>query len=314
MVQMPTVRFGKYLLVDEIGGLAIAHPQSEGGGAVALPDSLAICRWPVGSIDPQCGPDCDCLECPPGNPQFHRRCAELLPQLPFPVHPNLIRLFAIGRIEDWYFVALQLVRGVQLGWPARQGALLPIPLAIYIAAEVARGLAALHALPPKSQPGLVHANLSPAAILLTADGQVIVSSLIRSPVLKGNIDWLTPDQLHDAPCDPRTDLFALGMVLYTLLTGQHIIADDARGGAQHGELLSQFTATPPSTLRRDVPPQLDRIVMRALARPLAQRYPDAVTLERELRQVLAAVAPRFAQSDLAQYLQPLDLPLHPAMP
>ena len=308
------VRFGKYMLIDELGGLDLARPESTWNLVPAPPETLAICRWRADHIDPVCGANCDCLECPPGNPGFHHRCAELRPQLPLPEHPNVIRLFEIGRREEYYFVALQLVRGVRVGSVLHRGASLPIAMALFIAAEVARGLAALHALPTARGPGLVHDNLSPEAILVTAEGTVVVSSLIRCPVRKSDLHWLTPDHLHDAPVDHRTDLFALGMVLYTMLTGHHILEDATQGGELRLAALQRFTASPPSGLRRDVPPQLDRIVERALARPLLQRYQHAAELERDLRQVLASMAPRFAQADLAQYLRQLDLPMHPAMP
>jgi serine/threonine protein kinase/tetratricopeptide (TPR) repeat protein len=201
-----------------------------------------------------------------------RREAEVIAQLS---HPNLVTLFDVGRCEYGPYLVLELLRGGTLDERMRQG---PIPLkdAVRFATEIAKGLAHAHAY------GVVHRDLKPTNVFLCEAGGVklldfgMARAFGRRRVEGGTPVYMAPEQHRGAPEDERSDVFALGVILFQML------ANDLpfRGGAGRSEV---FAGAPPAL---DVPgePALGELVARMLEREPTKRPRDAA-------EVVAALSP-----------------------
>ncbi|MEI6226456.1 MAG: protein kinase [Deltaproteobacteria bacterium] len=190
-------------------------------------------------------------------------------------HPNLITLFEVGRSEHGPFLVFELLRGKTLDLRMEEGPL-PIREAVHVATEVARGLAHAHA------EGVIHRDLKPANVFITNKGQVkildfgMAHAFGRRRLSGGTPAYMAPEQWADAPEDERTDVFALGVMLYRMLTGDYpFLEGQGRSPAE------------PATVRKlDVPgaPELAELVEKMLDTNPTRRPRDGAA-------VLAALTP-----------------------
>ena len=186
-------------------------------------------------------------------------------------------------------IVMELVHGRTLrAWLDEHGPLTSLRTA-ELGARVADALQTAHAA------GLVHRDVKPANLLLCDDGRVLITDfgiaklrddtdLTQTGTLLGTAKYLAPEQVEGGPVDGRTDVYALGIVLYETVCGRPPFSADS----QTATALARLTTdpVPPSRLRADVPPSLERVILRCLARDPAGRWPSAATL----RDALAAVA------------------------
>ncbi len=201
------------------------------------------------------------------------------------VHPNIVSVVDFDRDDEGrLFLVLELVEGRDLDALAATG-LLPFHVLIYVAVEVLRGLGHAHDLPLGGKiRGVVHRDVSPHNILLSWEGAVKVSDFgiakardasaaTASTLIKGKPAYMSPEQANGQPLDGRSDLFAVGVMLWELLVGKRLfVAEDTRGTLA----AVMFGKIPrPRSLRPEVPKDLERIVMRLLERDLPARYPSA---------------------------------------
>ncbi len=141
-------------------------------------------------------------------------------------HPNIVTLFDVGRCEHGPYLVLELLRGQTLAQRLAQG-LVPVRETLRIGAAVARGLAHAHAA------GVVHRDLTPGNVFLCHDGQVkaldlgMAHAFGRRRVDGGTPGFMAPEQRRGAPEDERTDVFALGAILYRMLSGELPFREDA---------------------------------------------------------------------------------------
>ncbi len=155
------------------------------------------------------------------------REAEVIAQLS---HPNLVTLFDVGRCDHGPYLVLELLRGETLQERRKQGPLL-VAEAARIAVEIAKGLAHAHAR------GVVHRDLKPSNVFLCRDGQVklldfgLSRAFGRRRVSGGTPAYMAPEQWHQAPEDERTDVYALGVMLFEMLTGELPFPADDEGEA-----------------------------------------------------------------------------------
>lgn len=214
--------------------------------------------------------------------------------------PRVVRIHDLARLDGHWLISMDLVDGEALDHRLDREGRLPIDAAVGIARQIAEGLAAAHAC------GVIHRDLKPANILLDRNGDARISDFgvarslagsggTRTGAIVGTPDYLSPEQVRGEPADARSDLYALGLILYEMLAG----APPFPGGTLAETLAQRMLRTPPpvAIARRDVPGWLARLVARLLRPQPAHRLPtaDAVVralddraLPRDLRDALPA--------------------------
>jgi serine/threonine-protein kinase len=230
-------------------------------------------------------------------------------------HPHIVEVYDIGQDSDEYFIAMEEVRGHDLRelLDRLDGAPLPMPIAVTIAMAAARALHFAHEMRDgDGKPmGVVHRDVSPANILLARDGGVKLidfgvakwdaqQSRTRHGTLKGKLSYMSPEQCRAEPLDRRSDVFALGVLLYEITTGARPFEADS-----DFDVLSAIVHTdaePPSRRRVGYPVELEHVVLRALRRPRDQRQATAAEFEAELRLLAQGQGWSTEPGPLAAYL------------
>jgi serine/threonine-protein kinase len=212
-------------------------------------------------------------------------------------HPNVVQVHELVQEGKELFLVLEYLEGESLSSFARRSKLraaeTPPALAAHIVAQAAAGLHAAHELTnDDGEPlGLVHRDVSPQNLFLTFAGGVKVldfgiakaldqRSRTEAGQAKGKIEYMSPEQCRAEKLDRRSDVFALGIVLYEIVTGRRLFKRASTLGVL--EAIIKEPLVPPSRVTDGVPPSLDRIVLRALARNREDRYQTAAELSREL--------------------------------
>ncbi|HEV8245801.1 MAG TPA: serine/threonine-protein kinase, partial [Polyangiaceae bacterium] len=200
---------------------------------------------------------------------------------------------------------------VILKYAASRGGM-PLPIAVHVAIQASRGLHAAHELRDDSGAivGLVHRDVSPQNVLLTYDGVVKVvdfgvakvtnraSGETRAGQLKGKIAYMSPEQLRSEKIDRRTDVFAMGILLYMMTTGRHPFRGEDEPETIR-TISSDEPAALPSTLAANYPAALEQIVMQALAKDPAKRYPTA----NDIVVALSRAMPPSTDEEVAAFLR-----------
>ena len=215
-------------------------------------------------------------------------------------HPNILAIFDIGEHEGVPYVATELLDGATLA-DRIDGALLPLRTAVDYAVQIARGVAAAH------DRGIIHRDLKPANIFITSDDQakVLDFGLATEPIAEvdasletrpqtergtmlGTVGYMSPEQARGEQADARSDIFSFGCVLYEMVSGTRAFRRETRIETLHAILKDH-----PADLiasGRDIPPVLDRLIMRCLAKSPAARFQTARDLVFALENVLDARA------------------------
>ncbi len=201
-------------------------------------------------------------------------------------HPGIARIFDAGSVDRHAFIAMELVPGRTLRDLLRERGRLDPTEAARLAAQIADALAAAH------RQGIVHCDVKPQNVLVTPDGTAklvdfgiaratSVTATAPTGEIRGSAAYLAPEQARGDGVDDRTDVYALGAVLYELLVGRPPF-----GGPSLAAVLSQRLVAdplPPRALDPTIPPALERVVLTALARDPAERFPDAGAFRDVLR-------------------------------
>jgi eukaryotic-like serine/threonine-protein kinase len=216
-------------------------------------------------------------------------------------HPNIVQVFDFGNVGGDYFLAMEYLRGRDVQALMRrlrqESQLCPVPVATFIAHEVAVCLGYAHDLigPDKKRLNIVHRDVSPSNIMCLRTGGVKLLDFgiakagdqtenTEQGLFKGKLAYVAPERIKNEALDGRVDLFGLGVVLWEMLAGRRLF----RGKSELETLnnVLEMPVPPPSTHRTDVPASLDRVVMRALERDRNARYPTGQAMADDLEIVL----------------------------
>jgi serine/threonine protein kinase len=206
-------------------------------------------------------------------------------------HPNICTLHDVGHEDEIHYLVMELIEGEPLGDRIRQGAL-PIDKALEIGTQIASALEAAH------EQGIVHRDLKPDNVMLTKSGAKLVDfglakaaesfdgaadsvpslptenrPLTEEGSILGTLHYMAPEQLDGTEADARTDIFALGTILYEMATGQR--AFEASGRASLIAAIVEREPAPISSIQPLVPPALERIVSVCLRKDPAERWQTA---------------------------------------
>lgn len=224
-------------------------------------------------------------------------------------HDRIVRTYNVFSEGGNYYIAMEFMAGGSLEERLQRQGPVPIDEAVQVAAQVCEALCYAH------QRGVVHCDLKPANILFAADGSTKVADFGIAHVseqllartwrtsvgyVAGTLPFMSPEQADGVRDDPRIDIYALGAVLYQMLTGRSYLEFDQREtpGAQADNVLRIRTGqiAPPSVHNRHVPSWLDGVVLKALAKKVDERYASAADLRAALLPGEQAVAATQAAS------------------
>jgi serine/threonine protein kinase len=232
-------------------------------------------------------------------------------------HPNIVQIFDLGKIGGTYYIAMEYVDGTDLRTILRKlkerSLRMPLDLAVYVVSKVAAGLHHAHQRKdPEGHPiKIVHRDVSPQNILISYDGEVKLTdfgiakaatkaSTTEKGALRGKLMYMSPEQAWGRPIDHRSDVFALGIVLYELITDQRPFLGSSDMSVL--ERVRRGSVAPPSSLHPEIPARLEKVLMKALEKDAADRQRDAAQMHQELEAMLAEFEPKAGARDLARFV------------
>ncbi|HZJ53612.1 MAG TPA: protein kinase [Myxococcaceae bacterium] len=298
------IPFGRYLLLDRIniGGMAEVW-RGKVFGAGGFERLVAIKR-----ILPNIAEDEEFIS-------MFQDEAKISVQL---THANICQIYELNRIGPSLYIAMEYVPGKDLRSiferARKKGEPPPVPLVCYVIGKLCEGLDYAHR--KKDQHGrdlnVVHRDVSPQNVLISFEGEVKVIDFgiakaagkvtkTQAGILKGKFGYMSPEQIRGLPLDRKSDVFAIGVCLYELLTGERLFVGES--DFQVLEKVRKAEVLPPSTYNRKIPEALERIVLKALAKDPADRFQYASELADELQRFLITSDSIFSRKDLMQYMK-----------
>ena len=232
-------------------------------------------------------------------------------------HPNVCQIYELGRLGQSHYIAMEYIAGRDVqaiqSYYRKHKKIMSISQACFIIAQAAQGLDYAHrAVDASGQPlGLVHRDVSPQNLLVTYDGVVKlidfgVSKAARktthskSGVLKGKFSYMSPEQAVDGPIDHRSDIFALGVVFWELLTGRRLFQSESEFAIL--EMISECKIEKPSKYNRMIPEAVERICMKALEKDVSKRYAWASEMVIDLLEFINSCKTPFTQWHLQTWM------------
>ena len=218
-------------------------------------------------------------------------------------HGNIVPVFDMGESDGEFYIAMEFIPGLDLRTILKElksrDLLLSVSATVHIICEVCKGLDYAHGKTNDAGEALdiIHRDISPSNILISKDGEVklvdfgIAKASVRTTRsitgrLQGKFGYMSPEQARGEAVDCRTDIFSTGVVLYEALTGHRSF--EGQSDLESLERVKSYAPKPPSAHRPELPPELDAIVLRAIAKNKADRYQTADELLNALLGYLVA--------------------------
>jgi len=298
------VPFGKYLLLDRVsvGGMAEVF-KAKSYGVEGFEKIIAIKR-----ILPTMGEDRDFIK------MFIDE-AKIAGQL---AHANICQIFELGRIDGSHFIAMEYIWGKDLlqiqNRLRKLKQPMPVAMACFVIAKVLEGLDYAHRKrDPLGRPlEIVHRDCSPQNVLVSYEGEVKVidfgiakatsrNSRTMAGVLKGKFGYMSPEQVRGLPLDRRSDLFALGTMLYECLTGERLFQGETDFSTL--EKVRNVDIQRPRDINPSIPESVERVILKALAKDVEDRYQWCSEMLADLQQYLMSQDVVFTAKSLSGWLK-----------
>ncbi len=233
-------------------------------------------------------------------------------------HPHIARMFDFGQVGIHYYIAFEYVNGKDMRAvferAVKQGQTLSLPFLLYVFSRIGEGLSYAHARKDKdgAPVSIVHRDVSPQNIVVSFDGDVklidfgiakAAGKLSRTAVgtIKGKFGYMSPEQIRGLEIDQRTDIFSLGICMWELLTRKRLFQADNELLVL--EKIRNYVIPPPSTIEPGIPEELDRIVMKALAKDPNERYRQTKDLFRDLNVLSQGLGNAASREDVARTMR-----------
>jgi serine/threonine protein kinase len=233
-------------------------------------------------------------------------------------HSNCVQVFDIGVGDNTYFIVMEYVDGADLKaiieWLRKARRPFPIPQAVYLTTKMCEGLAYAHELVDEAGRPLsvIHRDVSPPNVLITKYGEVKIvdfglakasTQLEKSEpgIIKGKFSYLSPEAAHGQEVDPRTDLFAVGIILWEMLAGRKLFQGES--DFETVKQVQRAEVPPISRLNPSVDKQLEDIISRSLSREADKRFQSARELGRALSGWMFETRSNMMAFDIAELVQ-----------
>ncbi len=233
-------------------------------------------------------------------------------------HANIAQIFDLGKVGDSFFIAMEYVAGKDMraifDAMRKSGEPVPIPMAAYIAMKVCEGLDYAHNKKDASSRdlNLVHRDVSPQNILISFDGEVKIidfgiakaagkAGKTQAGILKGKFGYMSPEQVRGLPLDRRSDIFAIGICLWEMLTGERLFIGESDFSTL--EKVRNVEIVPPSSYNKRIPEELEKIILKTLSKDVEDRYQGAMDLHDDLQSWMYTSGNFFARKDLGAFQQ-----------
>lgn len=205
-------------------------------------------------------------------------------------HPNIVNVYDVGQDGDLHYIVMEYIAGDNLKALIRRSAPLAVDRAVSIAIQMLAGLEYAH------RSGLIHRDVKPQNVVITSDNVVKVTDfgiaksvsdlgLTEAGTALGTAHYFSPEQAKGERVLPQSDIYAVGVTLYEMLTGRLPFESDSIMGLAFKHI--NELPPPPRQLNPSVPARLDAIVMKALSKDPSERFPSAADMEKALRAMQA---------------------------
>lgn len=221
-------------------------------------------------------------------------------------HHNIVNIYDVGRDDDIYYIVMEYISGETLKDRIQKEKLLPVESAVRIALEIAEALEHAH------QSGLIHCDIKPHNILTTRSGRIKVTdfgiaravtsaTMTQTGAIIGSVHYFSPEQAKGSAVGAKSDIYSLGVVLYEMLTG--IVPFQGETPISIALKHLQEEPKPPREYNPDLPPLLEAIVLKAMAKEPDMRYADIGEMISDLR-----LAQNYLRDDHTRRLSRDDFP------
>jgi serine/threonine protein kinase len=234
-------------------------------------------------------------------------------------HPNIVQIFDLGKIDKTYYIAMEYVHGRDLRSIMKRakerGIRIPMDLSVLMVGDICSALEYAHR--KKDNRGrplrIVHRDVSPQNMLISFEGDVkltdfgIAKAASRATTtdrgaLRGKLLYMSPEQANGKNMDCRSDVFSLGITFYEMITDQRPFLASSEKSIL--EMVRECKLVPASAINTRIPPRLDKIIMRSLARDPDDRYQDASDMYKDLERFLRE-RQSLTQVELARFMEVL---------
>jgi serine/threonine protein kinase len=233
-------------------------------------------------------------------------------------HSNIGQVYEFNRDEEIFYISMEYISGKDLktiwSFLRKQKAIIPLRLSCNIIQQMAEGLDYAHRKKDNfgNELGIVHRDVSPQNVIVSWDGEVKVidfgiakaadkSGQTRAGTLKGKFAYMCPEQIRGLALDGRADIFALGIVLYELVTGERGFQAESEFSLL--EMVRNVEIKPPSMVNKDLPQELEQIIFKALTKDPDKRYRWASDLSEDLQRFLLSQGKPPNRHDLGAFLR-----------